>query len=171
MRNEHGIRHMANMSVRIQGYLPDKMRDNYLINYHLLVVCSTSWKLFFVVIKWTHVTFIRLKLDMMNTNLSCWFGQQTGFNSLSHWGSFMVDTGFYQTIWSFPLTNGKWLSMTWPYTMITPYWSDYVPNSTFYRILRCFHRTFTTGVACRHGTLTPPDTWNGPFRTCICSTC
>ena len=43
--------------------------------------------------------------------------------------------GFYQTIWSFPLTNVKWHSVTWPYTMTTPYWSDFVPNSTFYRIL------------------------------------
>ena len=30
----------------------------------------------------------------------------------------------------------------------------------FYRILSGFHRTFATGVACRHGTLTPPDTWS-----------
>ena len=82
----------------------------------------------------------------------------------STWGS-------YQTIWSFPLTNVKWHCVTWPYTMTTPYWSDFVPNSTFYRILRGFHRTFATGVACRKGTLTPPDTWSRPFGTCICSTC
>ena len=55
--------------------------------------------------------------------------------------------------------------------MKTPYWSDFVPNSTFYRILSGFHRTFATGVACRQGTLTPPDTWSRPFGTCICSTC
>ena len=48
--------------------------------------------------------------------------------------------------------------MTWQYTMTTPYWSDFVPNLTFHRILRGFHRTFATGVACRQGTLTPPDT-------------
>ena len=41
--------------------------------------------------------------------------------------------GSYQTIWSFPLTNVKWHSVTWPYIMTT-YWSDFVPNSTFYRI-------------------------------------
>ena len=46
-----------------------------------------------------------------------------------------------------------------------------VPNSTFYRILNGFHRTFATGVACRQGTLTPPDTWSRPFWTCICSIC
>ena len=55
--------------------------------------------------------------------------------------------------------------------MTTPYWSDFVPNSTFYRILSGFHRIFATGVACRQGTLTPPDTWSSPFGTCICSTC
>ena len=79
--------------------------------------------------------------------------------------------GSYQTIWSFPLTNVKWHSVTWPDIMTTPYWSDFVPNSTFYRILSGFHRTFATGVACRQGTLTPPDTWSRPFGTCICSTC
>ena len=79
--------------------------------------------------------------------------------------------GSYQTVWSFPLTNVKWHSVTWPYTMTIPYWSDFVPNSTFYRILSGFHRTFATGVACRQGMLTPPDTWSRPFGTCICSTC
>ena len=79
--------------------------------------------------------------------------------------------GSYQTIWSFPLTNVKWHSVNWPYTMTTPYWSDFVPNATFYRILSGFHRTFASGVACRQGTLTPPDTWSRPFGTCICSTC
>ena len=52
-----------------------------------------------------------------------------------------------------------------------PYWSDFVPNSTFSRILSGFHRTFATGVACRQGTLTPPDTWSRPFGICIYSTC
>ena len=79
--------------------------------------------------------------------------------------------GSYQTIWSFPLTNVKWHSVTWPYTMTTPYWSDFVPSSTFYRILSGFNRIFATGVACWHGTLTPPDTWSRPFGTCIYSTC
>ena len=59
----------------------------------------------------------------------------------------------------------------WPDTMSIPYWSDFATNSTIYRILRGFHRTFATGVACRQGTLTPPDTWSRPFVTCICSTC
>ena len=34
-----------------------------------------------------------------------------------------------------------------------------------------FHGASATGVACRQGTLTPPDTWSRPFGTCICSTC
>ena len=82
----------------------------------------------------------------------------------------MVDTGIL-LIWSFPLTNVKWHSATWPYTMTTPYWSDFVPNSTFYRTLIGFHRTFATGVACWLGTHTLPDAWSHSFRTCICSTC
>ena len=86
-----------------------------------------------------------------------------------HWGSFMVNTGILSTIWSFPLTNVKWHSVTWPYKMTTPYWPDFVRNWTFYRILRGFHKTFATGVACRQGTLTPPGTWSRPFGTCICS--
>ena len=52
----------------------------------------------------------------------------------------------------------------------SPHWSDFEPNSTFYRILRGFHRLFATGVACRQGTLTPPDTWSRPVWTYICST-
>ena len=58
--------------------------------------------------------------------------------------------------------------MTRPYKILI-YWSDFVPNSTFYRILSGFHRTFATGVAWRQGTLTPPDTWSP--GTYICSTC
>ena len=69
------------------------------------------------------------------------------------------------------IVNVEWYSVTWPYTMTTPYWSDYVPNSTFYRILRGFNGTVATGVACRQGMITPPDTWSRPFWTCICSTC
>ena len=34
-----------------------------------------------------------------------------------------------------------------------------------------FHGASAAGVACRQGTLTPPDTWSRPFGTCICSTC
>ena len=75
----------------------------------------------------------------------------------------MVDTGILSNNMKFPLTNIKWHSVTWPYTMTTPYWSDVVPNSTFYQNLCGFHRTFATGVACRHGTLIPPDTWSCPI--------
>ena len=61
-------------------------------------------------------------------------------------------------------------------------WPDHIQwqpptDQTLYRtrpfteFLSGFHRTFATGVACRQGTLTPPDTWSRPFGTCICSTC
>ena len=36
-------------------------------------------------------------------------------------------------------------------------------NSIFYWLMRGFHRTFATGVACWKGTLTPPDTWSRPI--------
>ena len=39
----------------------------------------------------------------------------------------------------------------------------FVPNSTFYRLMRSFHRKFTTGVLCWQGTLTHPDTWSRPI--------
>ena len=73
------------------------------------------------------------------------------------------------TIWG--LQNPSNHSLFWPYTITIPYWSDFVPNSTFYRILIGFHRTFVTDVACRQGTLTLPDTWSRPYGTFICSTC
>ena len=38
----------------------------------------------------------------------------------------------------------------------------FLPNSTFYWLLRGFQRTFATGVACWQGTL-PPDTWSCPI--------
>ena len=39
----------------------------------------------------------------------------------------------------------------------------FLPNSTFNRLMRGFHRTFATGVACWQGTLTQPDTWSRPI--------
>ena len=74
--------------------------------------------------------------------------------------------GSYQTIWSSPLTNVKWHSVIWPHIMTALQRSDFIaisdllPNSIFYRIMRGFHRTFATGVACRQETLTPPETWS-----------
>ena len=32
-----------------------------------------------------------------------------------------------------------------------------------YRLMRGFHRTIATGVACWQGTLTPPDSWSRPI--------
>ena len=88
-----------------------------------------------------------------------------------HWASFMVDTGILSNNMKFP-SHRCWMTFFGlPYTMTTPCWSDFVPNWTFYRILGGFHRAFATGMACRQGTLTLPDTWSRPFGTCICSTC
>ena len=39
----------------------------------------------------------------------------------------------------------------------------FLPNSTFYRLMRCFHRTLSTGVVCWQGMLTPPDAWSHPI--------
>ena len=88
-----------------------------------------------------------------------------------HWGSFMVDTGILSNNMKFPSHKCKMTFCDLTIYNETPYWSDFVPNSTFYRLLSGFHRTFATGVACRQGTLTPPDTWSRPCGTCIFSTC
>ena len=58
-----------------------------------------------------------------------------------------------------------------PYSLSLSLSLSIVSNSTFYLILSGSHWTYATGVACRQGTLTPPDTWSRPFVTCICSTC
>ena len=39
--------------------------------------------------------------------------------------------------------------------MTNPSWSDFVPNSTFYRIFSGFHKTFATGDAHSSGHLVP----------------
>ena len=46
-----------------------------------------------------------------------------------------------------------------PIRLYTNTWL-FIPNSTFYWLMRGFHRTFAMGVACWQGTLTPPDTWS-----------
>ena len=74
--------------------------------------------------------------------------------------------GFYQILWTFTLTNLKWHSVAWPYTMTI--FIDQTSHkivtlllkSTFYIIMIGLHRRFSTGVTCRQGTLTPPDTWS-----------
>ena len=50
-----------------------------------------------------------------------------------------------------------------PIRLYTNPWLFFLPNSTFYRLMRGFHITFVTGVACWQGTLTPPDTWSRPI--------
>ena len=43
-----------------------------------------------------------------------------------------------------------------------------LPNLTFYLIVQGFHRTYATGAACQHRTLTPPDTWSCPTLWLAC---
>ena len=82
--------------------------------------------------------------------------------------------GSYQTIWGPSLPNVTRHSGWWPATMTTSIdrtlhkfltllliWT-LLPNLTFYRNARGFHRTFATGAACQQRTLTPPDTWSCP---------
>ena len=40
----------------------------------------------------------------------------------------------------------------------------FLPNSTFYRVMKGFHETFVKDVACRQGTLFPSDTWSCPIK-------
>ena len=72
-----------------------------------------------------------------------------------------LQTFFYWDYWYAIIHNtGLWhLSPTWLLLTLT-------------LLLNIgFHRASATGVACRQGTLTPPDTWSRPFGTCIYSTC
>ena len=38
-----------------------------------------------------------------------------------------------------------------------------LPNSTFYIIIKSFHRSFATSLICRQRTINLPDTWSRPF--------
>ena len=49
-----------------------------------------------------------------------------------------------------------------PFRLYTNPW-PYYRTRLFFRIGRGFHRTFAMYVACRQGTLTPPDTWPRPI--------
>ena len=88
-----------------------------------------------------------------------------------YWKSFMVDMGIFKKIWNSPLTNSKWQCVSRPNTMklstdqtLYTYQSvTFSPNSTFYRIMRGFHRTFAMVVACQQWTLTPSDNWFRPI--------
>ena len=72
---------------------------------------------------------------------------------LLEWIRFNFDTLWPDHIQWQPPTD-QTLNRTWPFT----------------EFCSMFHRTFATGVACRQGTLTPPDIWSRPFGTCTCST-
>ena len=78
--------------------------------------------------------------------------------------------GSYLTIWSSSLTNAKWNSVAWPNTMTTlPQIRLYTNPWPFYWTWRFTElwevsiQHLRTGVACRQGTLTPPDTWSRPI--------
>ena len=79
--------------------------------------------------------------------------------------------------WSCPIWDlqmffcwDHWHSITNVY--ITPVydtfpWFDFLPNLTLLLNIG-FHRASATGVACRQGTLTPPDTWSCPTLGLAC---
>ena len=61
------------------------------------------------------------------------------------------------------------LSLIWHHQFMTL--SQSWPLTQFDITYKGLHGACATGVTCRQGTLTPPDTWSRPFGTCICSTC
>ena len=66
----------------------------------------------------------------------------------------------YTTFWMMTIYSDTlhWSGIT---PMFDPIWT-FLPNLTFYRIARGFHRTFATGAACQQRTLTSLDTWSRP---------
>ena len=66
----------------------------------------------------------------------------------------------YTTFWMMTIYSDTlhWSGIT---PIFDPIWT-FLPNLTFYRIARGFHRTFTTGAACQQRTLTSLDTWSRP---------
>ena len=84
------------------------------------------------------------------------------------------ERGLIKQMWGLPLPNVTWHSGWWPST-VTPSIDQaffqflillliltFLPNLTFYLIVRGFHRIFATGAACQQRTLTHPDTWSCP---------
>ena len=86
-------------------------------------------------------------------------------------GSFMVDTGILSNNMKFPSQKCKMTFCDLTIYNDNPLLIRLCSELDLFRILSGFHRTFATGVACRQGTLIPPDTWSRPYGTCICSTC
>ena len=80
-----------------------------------------------------------------------------------HWGSFMVDTGILSNNMKFP--SHKCLMTFFDLTIYNdnPLLIRLCTELDFLPNLSGFHRTFALGVACRQGTLTPPDTWSCPI--------
>ena len=96
-------------------------------------------------------------------------------------GSFMVDMGSHQTLWSLPLPNVTWHSGTWPYTMTHSIdqtlhqFANLLPNWTLLPILTLlpnfggFHRTMQRVRLANRGRLLLRTPGPVPFGTCICS--
>ena len=45
---------------------------------------------------------------------------------------------------------------------------DLITEFDFYLMVQGFHRTYATGAACQHRTLTPPDPWSCPTLGLAC---
>ena len=89
-----------------------------------------------------------------------------------HWGNFMVDIrGSYQTIWSFPLTNVTWHSVTCPYTMTTPADQTLYRTQPFTEFLEVSIEHLRRLWHADRGRLLLRTPGPVPLRTCICSTC
>ena len=96
-------------------------------------------------------------------------------------GSFMVDMGSHQTLWSLPFPNFTWHSGTWPCTMtpsidltlhqfanLLPNWT-WLPILTLLPIFLGFHRTLQRVRLAYRGRLLLRTPGPVPFGTCICS--
>ena len=96
-------------------------------------------------------------------------------------GSFMVDMGYYQTLWSLPFPNVTWHSGTWPCTMTHSIdqtlhqFANLLPNWTLLPILTLlpnfggFHRTLQRVRLANRGRLLLRTPGPVPLGTCICS--
>ena len=87
-----------------------------------------------------------------------------------HWRSLLVDTWILSnnTKLLSHLCLRTFCSLTKyndnppPIRLYTNPW-PFFTELDLYRLMRDFHRTFATGVACPQGTLTPPGTWSRPI--------
>ena len=91
--------------------------------------------------------------------------------------NFWVNKGYLSSLyllvnhsiaWIYFCRSGGTVNSTLPFTAnVTISISTSPIFRSWVAILSGFHRTFATDLACRQGTLTPPDTWSRPHGTCI----